>query len=78
MLAAGLALFRRLYDVPDRARPFVFATLISGTVMAGLSWGLWQPWLAAAYSLTALALAVAIRYAATGIAAFWLPPDAKS
>ncbi len=75
MLVAGLALFRRLYDVPERARPFVFAALVSGVVMAGLSWGLWQPWLAAAYSLMALSLAIAIRYAETGIAEFWRPPE---
>ncbi|MEZ5924742.1 MAG: O-antigen ligase family protein [Hyphomicrobiaceae bacterium] len=75
MLVAGLALFRRLYDLPERARPFVFAALVAGIVMAGLSWGLWQPWLAAAYSLMALSLAVAIRYVTTGIADFWRPPD---
>lgn len=73
MLVAGLVLFRRLYDVPERARPYVFASMIAGLVMAGLSWGLWQPWLAAAYSLMALALAVAIRYALTGAAEFWRP-----
>jgi O-antigen ligase len=78
MLATGLTLFRRLYDVPERARPFVFATLVAGIIMAGLSWGLWQPWLAAAYSLTALVLAVAIRYARTGIAEFWRPPDSAA
>lgn len=76
MLVAGLVLFRRLYEVPERARPFVFAALIAGVVMAGLSWGLWQPWLAAAYSLMAMLLAIAIRYAETGIAAFWRPPEA--
>ena len=78
MLVAGLVLFRRLYDVPERARPFVFAALIAGVVMAGLSWGLWQPWLAAAYSLMALSLAIAVRYAETGIAEFWRPPEATT
>jgi O-antigen ligase len=77
MLVAGLVLFHRLYDVPERARPHVFAAIIAGVVMAGLSWGLWQPWLAAAYSLLALSLAVAIRYAATGATEFWRPPEAK-
>ncbi|MFO1171577.1 MAG: O-antigen ligase family protein [Hyphomicrobiaceae bacterium] len=73
MLVSGLVLFRRLYDVPERARPYVFASLVAGLVMAGLSWGLWQPWLAAAYSLMALALSVAVRYAETGAAEFWRP-----
>lgn len=63
MLLAGLLIIRAGARSPPAAAAYVYATLAAGFVIAGLAWGLWQPWLAALYGLTTVALLVGVALA---------------
>jgi hypothetical protein len=61
LLAVGLILIARLARLPARAAPFAAALFASGMVLAGLSWGFWQPWFVPVFLLAGLALVAAVR-----------------
>ena len=48
-------------------KPFGYALFSAFMVIAGLAWGMWQTWLLAAYALSALYLALGMRFARFGL-----------
>jgi O-antigen ligase len=61
LLAMGLILVARLARLPAETAPYAAALLASGMVMAGLSWGFWQPWFVPVFLIAGLALVLAVR-----------------
>ncbi len=66
VMAFGLAILSRLAAVAEPLQPFGYALFGAVMVIAGLAWGMWQTWLLAAYALSALYLALGLRFDLAG------------
>ena len=64
-LLAGLVILRKLRVMAPGVRPYAYAGFVAACGIAAFGWGLWQTWLLAGYSLSAILLAFAARFAAT-------------
>jgi len=62
-LLAGLAVLRKLRGLTPDVRPYATAGFVAAGSIAAFGWGLWQTWLLAGYSLSAILLAFAARFA---------------
>ena len=59
LLATGLALISRINSIEDNVKPQIAATFIVATIIAGLTWGLWQVWFIAMFGFGAAAALIA-------------------
>jgi len=54
LLGIGLLVIRALAGVRADVQPFLYATFVSGALMAGSSFSLWAPWFVASFCLAAV------------------------
>jgi len=66
LLAFGVLLLRTIARLDNALQPYALATFASAATVAGLSWGMWQPWILSAFAWAAIFLLVAFRYARYG------------
>jgi O-antigen ligase len=64
LLTLGLSLLSSISQLSPTSQGFALSTFVSGATIAGLSWGMWQPWFMATYFLTLSMLAIGIRQSA--------------
>ena len=62
-LLTGLALLQLMRSMTQSIRPYAYASFVAVSSIAAFGWGLWQTWLLAGYSLTAIFLSFAAQYA---------------
>ena len=60
---AGIAVWRALTRLPTDVQPFAFATATAAMAVAAFSWGMWQAWYLWLWSLMAIVLGLAVRWA---------------
>jgi O-antigen ligase len=60
---AGIAVWRALTRLPTDVQPFAFATATAAMCVAAFSWGMWQAWYLWLWSLMAILLGLAVRWA---------------
>ncbi len=61
LMIAGLAILRRLRDLPASVYPFGCATLTAAITMMGASYGMWQAWYMALFALSVVLFAIGAR-----------------
>jgi len=59
LLATGLALLSRINRLPDSVKPLVAAAFTGATIIASLTWGLWQVWFIAMFAYGGAAMLIA-------------------
>jgi len=69
MCALGLAVLVSIARMPPQGQPYLYATFVTGALLGGASFGLWQPWFMAAFALTGLLAAAGSGLAARSQAA---------
>lgn len=62
-LLAGLVLLRKIRFMTPSIRPYATASFVAACGIAAFGWGLWQTWLLAGYSLSAIFLIFAMEFA---------------
>jgi len=62
-LLAGLALLQKIRCLAQSVRPYATAGFVAACSVAAFGWGLWQTWLLAIYSLSAILLIFAGEFA---------------
>ncbi len=55
-LLAGLVLLQKMRSMAQGIRPYAYASFVAACSIAAFGWGLWQTWLLAGYSLSAIFL----------------------
>ncbi len=63
VMVFGITILRRIAAIRDDLQPHAHALFTAFGVFASFAWGMWQTWLLAAYALSALYLALALRFA---------------
>ncbi len=63
LLGLGLSFLSSISKLSPISQGFALSSFASGATIAGLSWGMWQPWHMAAYFLTIGMLAIGVRQA---------------
>lgn len=61
-LLAGLMLLRKIRFMAQSIRPYAYASFVAVCGIAAFGWGLWQTWLLAGYSLSAIFLIFAAEF----------------
>ena len=62
-LLAGLVLLQKIRSLAQNIRPYAYASFVAACSIAAFGWGLWQTWLLAGYSLSAIFLMFASEFA---------------
>ena len=62
-MALGLVLLWKIRAMAQSIRPYATAGFVAACVVAAFGWGLWQTWLLAGYSLSAIFLLFAMEFA---------------
>ena len=62
-LLAGLALLQKIRLMTQSIRPYAYASFVAACGIAAFGWGMWQTWLLAGYSLSAIFLIFAVEFA---------------
>jgi hypothetical protein len=60
LLVIGAIALRAMVRLPSADQPFAFASFASTMVLAGFTWGIWQPWFMCAFGLWAVLLLVSL------------------
>ena len=60
LCAVGLAVLRAIAGLPSRVQPFMAAAFVSAAITAAFTWGLWQAWFMAAFTLSAILCLLAL------------------
>jgi len=67
VMGFGVLILRRLANLSHELQPFAYALFGTFMAIASFAWGMWQTWLLAAYALSALYFALAVRLSTSNI-----------